>query len=211
MTDIATGTDDSIVPIFFYAIGGIPKPCCDARTLHAYLGTSDEFADWFKARVEKYGFEENSDFSFVSVTSEEKNKGRRSSKNRPDQNQPNYRLTMYMAKELSLAENSKKGKVACRFFECEIEKAKTTGEMIVEMLCDGKTVKQIEAELEISHHTLEERLRVVQSDAGLPRDKRTYKARKVDILENIKKWNEYKKQKNELKQRFRASLVDFDF
>jgi len=91
----------------------------------------------------------------------------------------------------------------------EIEKTK--GERIVEMLCDGKTIKQIEAELEISHHTLEEYLRRVRQGAGLPYEKRTYKARKADILANVAKWKAHKKRLLEIEQEYRASLVSFDF
>lgn len=88
---------------------------------------------------------------------------------------------------------------------------KSTGEKIVEMLCDGKTIKQIEAGLEISHHTLEDLLRRVRQGAGLPYEKRTYKARKDDILANVAKWKEHKKRLLEIEQEYRASLIPFDF
>jgi transposase len=92
-----------------------------------------------------------------------------------------------------------------------MEEEKSTGEKIVEMLCDGKTIKQIEAELEISHRTLENLLREVRYGAGLPYEKRTYKARKDDILANLEKWKEHRKRLRKIEQQFRASLVYFDF
>lgn len=88
---------------------------------------------------------------------------------------------------------------------------KTTGEKIAEMLCDGMTIKQIETALEISHSTLEDRLRRVRHGAGLPYEKRTYKARKADILTNLAKWNAHKKRLLVIEQEYRASLVHFDF
>ena len=87
---------------------------------------------------------------------------------------------------------------------------KSTGEKIVELLCSGMTAKQIETELGISHHTLEERLRPVRVGAGLPYAKREYKARKNDILANVAKWDKHRKRMQELEQQFRASLVQFD-
>ena len=85
------------------------------------------------------------------------------------------------------------------------------GERIVEMLCDGMTIKQITLHLEISSHQLEEMLRKVRMGAHLPYEKRTYKARKDDILANIKKWKAYKIKLIEMEKEYRASLVPFDF
>jgi len=84
-------------------------------------------------------------------------------------------------------------------------------EKIVEMLCDGITLKEIETALGISRHTLEERLRRVRRGAGLPYEKRTYKARKVDILANVEKWKAHRQRMREIEQEYRASLVPFDF
>ena len=72
MTDItlrapAQPTPDSqLVRVFTGAIGGIPANVVDARELHAYLESGDKFADWIKARVEKYGFQQDQDFALVS-------------------------------------------------------------------------------------------------------------------------------------------------
>ena len=88
---------------------------------------------------------------------------------------------------------------------------KTTGEKIAEMLCDGFTVKDIESTLNISHSTLEGRLRRLRLEAGLPYDKRAYKARKNDILANLDKWSAHKKQIAEIVKAYRETLVDFDF
>lgn len=76
MTDIATGTTAHIVPTFKSSIGGVPALCCDARTLHAYLGNARQFSDWFKQRRDQYGFEAGKDFELVSQNSEIKTQGR---------------------------------------------------------------------------------------------------------------------------------------
>jgi hypothetical protein len=88
---------------------------------------------------------------------------------------------------------------------------KSKGEIIVEMLCDGKSLKKIMAELEIPYTRIDVLMRNVRDGAGLPYDKRFYKARKNDILANIEKWKEHRKRLKEIEQEYRATLVDFDF
>lgn len=142
MTDITTGTTAHIIPTFTSIIGGIPALCCDARTLHAYLGNGDMFSNWFKARVEKYGFEEGKDYAialgnskakfasqicetknFASGISEAKNKGR------GGHNRTDYHLSLNMAKELSMVENNEQGKTARRYFlECERKALEAVGQ-----------------------------------------------------------------------------------
>ena len=110
MTDItlrahAQPTPDSqLVRVFAGTIGGIPANVCDARELHAYLENGDKFADWIKARVEKYGFQQDQDFSEFTE------KGTRG---RP---RIDYHLSIDMAKELSMVENNERGREARRYF-----------------------------------------------------------------------------------------------
>ena len=83
----------------------------NARELHGFLGSKQQFADWIKNRIEKYEFEENTDF--VVFHKDMKNsKGGRSS--------IEYAITVTMAKELAMVENNKKGKEVRKYFiECE--------------------------------------------------------------------------------------------
>ncbi|RIV20320.1 phage antirepressor protein [Fibrisoma montanum] len=79
-----------------------------ARELHSFLESKQQFADWIKNRIDKYGFVEDQDFTTFSEIYE---------KGRP---RINYALTLDMAKELAMVEANEKGQQARRYFiECE--------------------------------------------------------------------------------------------
>lgn len=79
-----------------------------ARDLHAFLESKKDFSDWIKAKIEKYDFQEDKDFTTVQGKS---NGGRPSIE---------YAITIPMAKELSMLESNKKGKMARQYFiNCE--------------------------------------------------------------------------------------------
>ena len=79
-----------------------------ARELYEFLEVKKDFTDWFKYRVAQYGFEENLDFTTILG----KSTGGRPSKD--------FAIKIEMAKELSMVENSEKGKEARKYFiECE--------------------------------------------------------------------------------------------
>lgn len=80
----------------------------NARELHEGLDSRQEFANWIKNRIEKYGFIEGKDF----LTTLSKSTGGRPS--------TEYHLTINMAKELSMVENNERGKLFRRYFiDCE--------------------------------------------------------------------------------------------
>lgn len=84
----------------------------NARELHAFLGSSQEFSNWIKARIAKYDFIENQDFVCLTVLSGKEGRGGHNAKD--------YLLTLDMAKELSMVERTPKGKEARQYFiECE--------------------------------------------------------------------------------------------
>lgn len=79
-----------------------------ARELHAFLESKQQFADWIKNRIEKYGLVENQDYTTFSEIYE---------KGRP---RINYALMLDTAKELAMVEANEKGQQARRYFiECE--------------------------------------------------------------------------------------------
>lgn len=81
----------------------------NARELHAYFANSTKFNDWFRRRVEEFGFSQGIDFtdSFLSVDAG--GSGRKE-----------YHITIDMAKELAMVEKTEKGKQARQYFiECE--------------------------------------------------------------------------------------------
>jgi len=79
-----------------------------ARELYEFLEVKSKFADWFKNRVSKYGFEENQDY--VSISKNLENGGR----------EIDYVLKLDIAKELSMVEGNEKGSQARKYFiACE--------------------------------------------------------------------------------------------
>ena len=83
-----------------------------ARELHEFLEVGRDFTTWIKARIEKYEFLENVDFTIIESFHQNGGKGGRPEKD--------YVLTIEMAKELSMVENSEKGKQARKYFiNCE--------------------------------------------------------------------------------------------
>lgn len=83
----------------------------NARDLHAFLESKQQFADWIKNRIEKYDFIENQDYAVFH-----------NSMNNPSGGRPQkeYALSINMAKELSMVEGNEKGKQARRYFiACE--------------------------------------------------------------------------------------------
>ncbi|WP_280744452.1 MULTISPECIES: antA/AntB antirepressor family protein [unclassified Parabacteroides] len=76
-----------------------------------FLGSKQQFADWIKERIKKYGFIEGQDY--VSLHKIMKREIGATT-------QIEYEITIDMAKELSMVEGSSKGKQARRYFiACE--------------------------------------------------------------------------------------------
>ena len=90
-------------------INGNTVETVSARELHEFVESKQEFANWIKNRIEKYGFMENQDF--LTVLSKTPNGGR------PSQE---YFITLDMAKQLAMVENNEKGMQVRKYFiECE--------------------------------------------------------------------------------------------
>ena len=71
----------------------------NARDLHAGLGVGSDYYRWLEARIEKYGFAQDTDF----ITAK-------------NNNCTEYHLTLDMAKELCVIERTTKGKKARQYF-----------------------------------------------------------------------------------------------
>lgn len=91
------------------------RKAVDARELHQFLENKRQFADWIKQRVEQYGFMENKDFEVFHKSVNNSNGGRPTVE---------YALSIEMAKELSMAENNEKGRIARKYFIACEEKLK---------------------------------------------------------------------------------------
>lgn len=84
------------------------KKLVSGRDLHEFLEVGRDFTTWIKARIEKYGFIENEDFTIISTVPQ--NGGIAY----------DYIMGMDMSKELSMVENNDKGREARRYFiACE--------------------------------------------------------------------------------------------
>jgi phage anti-repressor protein len=94
-------------------IGGDNVLAINARELHAYLDSGQEFSAWIRARIQQYGFAERVDFE-VFDRSIKNPKGGRPSRD--------YMVSLDMAKELAMVEKTVQGRVARRYFiDCEKE------------------------------------------------------------------------------------------
>jgi len=85
----------------------------NARDLHEYLESKQDFSDWIKKRIKEYGFVENEDFALSHNSMEQKGKG--------GHNRKDYAISLDMAKELSMVERNDKGRQARKYF-IEVEK-----------------------------------------------------------------------------------------
>lgn len=83
----------------------------NARDLHSFLESKQDFSTWMKNRIDQYGFVENQDYQVFHKIMENPKGGRPSDE---------YALSIDMAKELSMVERTERGKQARRYFiACE--------------------------------------------------------------------------------------------
>ena len=88
----------------------------NARELHAFIESKQQFATWIKNRIEKYGFVENQDFICVS----QKNETQRANGQIGVSVSNEYYITLDMAKEVAMIENNEKGRDVRQYFiTCE--------------------------------------------------------------------------------------------
>lgn len=122
------------------------KQAVSARELHQFLESKQEFANWIKGRIEKYGLVENQDYvrfdNFIKTGGILKE----------------YALTIDAAKELAMVEGNEKGKQARQYFiECErkLNKPKTQIELLLQSA-------QLLAEMERKQLALENRIEAIE-------------------------------------------------
>jgi phage anti-repressor protein len=110
---------------------------CSARDLHAFLQVGRDFSSWIKGRIDTYGFEESSDFFIVTAQrsqldppdlgNQDSGEGVQASSSEHegatlppqwggDRRSTDYLLTLDMAKELAMIENSDIGRQVRRYF-----------------------------------------------------------------------------------------------
>ena len=89
------------------------KQLVSARELHEGLEVGKKFTDWIKNRINKYGFEENEDYTIINNEVQSQNRER-------TYLEQDYIITIDMAKELCMVENNELGRQFRKYFiECE--------------------------------------------------------------------------------------------
>jgi len=84
-------TTTDLVPVFTGTLAGQNTPLCNARDLHAFLQSEQEFANWIKFRIE-CGFTEGEDYLITLSNRSDGRAGRR---------RTDYHLTLDMAKHIA--------------------------------------------------------------------------------------------------------------
>jgi anti-repressor protein len=105
-----------IIKVVKSVVGSDSVETVNARDLHKVLNSGQRFADWVKARIAKYDFEENVDFCILNVNLGKTSGGRPSEE---------YYISIDMAKELAMVENNEEGKATRKWF-IERDKKATT-------------------------------------------------------------------------------------
>lgn len=102
---------NSLINVTQRTIGQQTVPTVNARELHEFLESKQDFSNWINNRINQYGFVENQDYLLnkiiVQLPSGKKYKNE-------------YFITLNMAKELSMVERTAKGREARQYFiACE--------------------------------------------------------------------------------------------
>ena len=99
-----------LIPLHSQTIDGNAVETVNARELHTFLESKQDFSTWIKNRIEKYEFVENADYLLH----------KKMELSKTGQMGIDYYITLDMAKELSMVERNEKGKQARKYFiECE--------------------------------------------------------------------------------------------
>lgn len=96
-------------------IGQQSVPTVNARELHAFLQSKQDFSNWINSRIQKYGFVLDTDYLVNKIIEQVPHQGgmRNNTKNE-------YFVSLNMAKELSMVERTEQGpKARLYFIECE--------------------------------------------------------------------------------------------
>lgn len=100
-----------LVQTFQGEINGETQPLVNARDLHIFLESKQQFGNWIVNRIEQYGFVEGQDYLLNKIIIQLPSGAKY---------QNDYHLTLDMAKELSMVERNAKGKQARQYFiACE--------------------------------------------------------------------------------------------
>ena len=140
---------NELIPLQPQTINGNAVETVNARELHAFLESKQDFSTWIKNRIEKYEFVENQDFVRFHKKMEANNA-----------TMIEYFVSVGMAKELAMVENNDKGKQARKYF-IECEKKLTQPKPMTQIELIAVIANQM-AEQERKSLELDNRLQVVE-------------------------------------------------
>lgn len=102
---------NQLIPVFTGQINSQSVQLSNARLLHTFLESKQDFSTWIKSRIKQYEFVENQDY-LIHKFMEQLPSGAKQV--------IDYHITLDMAKELSMVERNAKGKQARQYFiDCE--------------------------------------------------------------------------------------------
>ncbi len=94
----------TLIPVLSGTLNGQPVQFVDARLLHDFLESRQDFSNWIKNRIRQYEFEEDTDYLANKIIVQFPHmKGLRS------RTVTEYQLTLDMAKELAMVERTARG------------------------------------------------------------------------------------------------------
>ena len=100
-------TNSNLIPVFSGLIQNQQVQLCNARSLHAFLESKQQYSHWIKDRIADYGFQQNEDYIIVT----ERTNGRP---------RKEYHITLDMGKELGMVERNERGRQIRQYFiRCE--------------------------------------------------------------------------------------------
>lgn len=100
-------TNSNLIPVFNGLIQNQPVQLCNARELHAFVESKQEYATWIKNRISEYGFIQDEDYFVIT----ERTNGRP---------RKEYHITLDMGKELGMVERNERGRQIRQYFiRCE--------------------------------------------------------------------------------------------
>ena len=101
-----------LIPLHSQTIDGNAVETVNARELHAFLESKQDFSNWINNRIKQYNFMENQDFILVlnqqNKVSNKIIENPQNPKNKGGRPTKEYFLTLDMAKELAMVENNEK-------------------------------------------------------------------------------------------------------
>ena len=153
---------NELVKIGSSEINGTQQKTVNARELWYFLESKRDFSNWIKDRIEKFGFEENTDYLLAKIVEQVPHQGGTRSQEKID-----YITTLDMSKELAMVENNEKGRQIRKYF---IEVEKQARKIFNPASLSRLDLIQIAMDAETERLKLEQKLEAAQPDLKYAKD-----------------------------------------